>query len=129
MSWESVRNLKHMKNTFVLVQSIAQQINVSEEIIELISAPYINFVFASESENTLKKFHSKYKDIISVLNPTEVFENTNEAFNLSSKNYLLENLQHVVYDFDEQDLEGMKQLLQLPYYHGIIKDLIDVKFV
>ena len=32
MSWESVRNLKHMKNTFVLVQSIAQQINVSDEI-------------------------------------------------------------------------------------------------
>ena len=36
MSWESVRNLKHMKNTFVLVQSIAQQINVSDEIMELI---------------------------------------------------------------------------------------------
>ena len=35
MSWESVRNLKHMKNTFVLVQSVAQQINVSDEIIEL----------------------------------------------------------------------------------------------
>jgi len=35
----------------------------------------------------------------------------------------------VVFDFDKQDLEGMKQLLQLPYYHGIIKDLIDVKFV
>jgi hypothetical protein len=36
MSWESVRNLKQMKNTFVLVQSIAQQINVSDEIMELI---------------------------------------------------------------------------------------------
>ena len=36
MSWESVRNLKHMKNTFVLVQSVAQQINVSDEIIVLI---------------------------------------------------------------------------------------------
>jgi hypothetical protein len=35
MSWESMRNLKHMKNTFVLVQSVAQQINVSDEIIEL----------------------------------------------------------------------------------------------
>jgi len=104
-------------------------ISFAEEVIELISAPYINFVFASESENALKKFQSKYKDIISLLNPTEVFENTNECLNLSSKNYLLENLQHVVYDFDEQDLEGMKQLLQLPYYHGIINDLIDVKFV
>jgi hypothetical protein len=36
MSWESVRNLNYMKNTFVLIQSIAQQINVSDEIIELI---------------------------------------------------------------------------------------------
>ena len=36
MSWESVRNLNHMKNTFVLVQSIAQQIKVSDEIMELI---------------------------------------------------------------------------------------------
>ena len=36
MSWESVRNLNQMKNTFVLVQSIAQQINVSDEIMELI---------------------------------------------------------------------------------------------
>ena len=36
MSWESVRNLKHMKNTFVLVQSIAQQTNVSDEIMELV---------------------------------------------------------------------------------------------
>ncbi|MDD5461477.1 MAG: hypothetical protein PHG00_07570 [Methylococcales bacterium] len=38
MSWESVRNLNQMKNTntFVLVQSIAQQINVSDEIMELV---------------------------------------------------------------------------------------------
>ena len=36
MSWESVRNLRHMKNTFVLVQSIAQQIKVSDGIMELI---------------------------------------------------------------------------------------------
>ena len=36
MSWESVRNLNHMKNTFVLIQSIAQQLNVSDEIIESI---------------------------------------------------------------------------------------------
>ena len=36
MSWENVRNLNHMKNTFVLIQSIAQQIKVSDEIMELI---------------------------------------------------------------------------------------------
>jgi hypothetical protein len=36
MSWESVRNLNHMKNTFILIQSIAQQLKVSDEIMGLI---------------------------------------------------------------------------------------------
>lgn len=36
MSWESVRNLEHMKDTSVLIQSIAQQIGVSDETTELI---------------------------------------------------------------------------------------------
>jgi phosphatidylinositol kinase/protein kinase (PI-3 family) len=36
MSWESVRNLEQMKNTFVLIQSIAQQLAVSDETTELI---------------------------------------------------------------------------------------------
>lgn len=36
MSWESVRNIEHMKDTFVLVQSIAQQTGVSDETTELL---------------------------------------------------------------------------------------------
>ena len=35
MSWESVRNIEHMKNTLVLIQSIAQQVNISDETKEL----------------------------------------------------------------------------------------------
>ena len=35
MSWESVRNIEHMKNTLVLIQSIAQQVNISDETTEL----------------------------------------------------------------------------------------------
>lgn len=34
MSWESVRNLKSMKATFILVQNIAVQANAPKEIIE-----------------------------------------------------------------------------------------------
>ena len=36
MSWESVRDFNQMKNTLVLVKSIAQQTNVSDEIMVLI---------------------------------------------------------------------------------------------
>lgn len=109
--------------------NLDSSISFTEEIIEMISAPYVNFVFASESENEIAKFNSKYRDIISALNLSEVFDNTSEYSALSARDYLIDNLQHVMFNLDEQDLEGIKQLLYLPYYHGIIKDLIDVKFV
>ena len=35
ISWESVRNLERMKDTFILIQSIAQQTGVSDETTEL----------------------------------------------------------------------------------------------
>jgi hypothetical protein len=109
--------------------NLDSSISFTEEIIEMISAPYINFVFASESENEITKFNSKYKEIISALNPNEIFDNNSEYSALPARDYLIDNLQHVMFNFNEQDLEGIKQLLHLPYYHGIIKDLIDVKFV
>ncbi|MCK7522174.1 MAG: hypothetical protein MZV64_33125 [Ignavibacteriales bacterium] len=36
-------------------------LSFAEEIIELINAPYVNFVLAGNSEETLKDFNSKYK--------------------------------------------------------------------
>jgi hypothetical protein len=36
MNWESVRNLQQMRNTLLLVQSVAQQIQASDEIMILI---------------------------------------------------------------------------------------------
>jgi hypothetical protein len=30
---------------------------------------------------------------------------------------------------EEQDIEGIKLLLQLPFFHGIINDILDIKFV
>ena len=104
-------------------------ISFAEEVIELISAPYVNFVFASESEDALKNFHLKYQEIISTVYPIDVFEKMNVGFSTAVNNYIVDNLQHAIFSFNEQDLEGMKQLLQLPYYHGLINDVIDVKYV
>ena len=109
--------------------NIESAISFTEEMIELISAPYVNFVFVSKSEELLKEFHSKYRKAISLINSSRVFEKISAQFPSSSSEYLRENLQHVMFSFDDQDLEGIQQLLQLPYFHGILQDMIDVKFV
>ncbi len=56
MSWESVRNLKLMKETFILVQNIAVQANAPKEVIEWIDdvRDSLNAVFEAIAEGKAK---------------------------------------------------------------------------
>lgn len=103
-------------------------LSFAEEIIELINAPYVNFVLAGNSEEALKDFNSKYKSGFAK-GHTDNYENLFPAFPQTSLDFLSVNIQHLVFDFEDQDREGINQILQMPYFHGMIKDIIDVKFV
>ena len=103
-------------------------LSFAEEIIELINAPYVNFVLAGNSEEMLKDFNSKYKSSITK-GHEDNFDGLFPDFPQTSLDFLSVNIQHLVFDFEDQDREGINQLLQMPYYHGMIKDIIEVKFV
>jgi len=103
-------------------------LSFAEEIIELINAPYVNFVLASSSDDAIKEFNSNYKSSFTN-GHAENFDKLFPTFPQTSLDFLAVNMQHLVFDFEEQDREGINQLLQMPYYHGMIKDIIDVKFM
>jgi len=103
-------------------------LSLAEEIIELIDAPYVNFVLAGASEKVVKDFNVKFKSAFTN-GHSEKYEELFPKLTQTSLDFLTVNIQHLVFDFDEQDLEGIKLLLQMPYYHGMIKDMIDVNFV
>jgi hypothetical protein len=103
-------------------------LSFAEEIIELINAPYVNFVLCSTSEDMIKNFVRIYKDNLTEGHPDNLKDMVSKLPQ-NSLDFISVNIQHVIFDFDEQDLEGIKSLLQMPYYHGMIKEMIDVKFV
>jgi hypothetical protein len=103
-------------------------LSFAEEIIELINAPYVNFILAGTSNELVKKINSTFKKALES-GHAEKIDHLFPTFPQTALDFITVNLQHLVFDFDEQDLEGIKQLLQMPYYHGLIKDIIEVKFV
>jgi len=104
-------------------------ISFSEEMIELISLPFVNFVLASANESLLKEKESLWLEIIP--NVYNMFESLQEYFSFTEKTlkYVKQNISSLVMEFDMQDVEGILQLIRMPYYYGIIKDMIDIKFV
>ena len=102
-------------------------LSFAEEIIELINAPYVNFVLAAHSESKVKELNSKFKSSLTKAHENN-FDDLFPDFPKTSLDFISVNIQHLVFDLEEQDIEGIKQLLQMPYYHGMIKDIFDIKF-
>lgn len=103
-------------------------LSFAEEIIELISGPYVNFVLAGVNETLLKEFASTYKSKF-IKGHSESFGDLFPQLPKTSLDFLRLNIQHLIFDLEEQDIEGIKLLLQLPFFHGIINDILDIKFV
>jgi len=45
------------------------------------------------------------------------------------KQYFKENISSFICNLDEQDVDGLDQLLRLPFYHDLIQEIIEIKFV
>ncbi len=104
-------------------------VSFSEEVIESLSLPFVNYVFASTDKEVLEDLNEKLKDIGNL-----VYNNVEDykfGTNLSdkTKEYIKTNISSLILDFAPIDIEGINQLLSLPYYHGIIDDIVEVKFV
>jgi hypothetical protein len=104
-------------------------ISFSEQIVEMVNLPYVNFVLASYDKDAIIEIEKELANL-----PEEIEKNISELIgklNLDNKveTYLLENFQSVYYDFTDNEKEGLKELLQLPYYHGITETIIEINFV
>jgi len=102
-------------------------ISIAEEVIEIISAPFVSYVLASNDKNLLEEYSSKLLPLLEKIEYN--YSSIPENFNLKSSEFVKENFNSINYKLDEQDIAGINELLQLPYYHGLIKNIIEVNFI
>lgn len=103
--------------------------SLSDEISEMLFMPYVNFVAASKESRYLEQLNQALKD-------TDVLIEDNldrllGGFNLdeSSKETIKNNFNSVYFEMTNSEVEALKELLQLPYFHGITDDMVELKFV
>ena len=102
-------------------------ISFAEEMVEVLSAPYVNYVLASNNKEALEKYGQLFNDAAAGMDKQKVADNN--FIPKESLEFIRENIDKVIFDFDEQDVIGIKEILQLPYYHGLINDITEIKFV
>ncbi len=100
-----------------------------EQVSDLIELPYLNFVIASRSEKAIKNFNAKYnnlnKEIISKLSENLTKIGLSDELN----GFITDELESIHFDLTVKETEGLKEILQLAYFHQIFDDIFDIKFI
>jgi hypothetical protein len=104
-------------------------VSFTEEVIDLISAPFVNFVLASSNKQRLEDAHKYFDGIETRIDDKVVNLLANCEFSDETKDYINSNISSMIVEFDEQDVEGINQIFRLPYYVQMIKDIVEVKFI
>ena len=101
-------------------------ISFSEEMVELISAPYVNYVLASKNKKLIEDYSAL---LLNAIDSIEYSKESHYDFDTVCTEFIKNNMVSVIYNFSEQDIIGIKELLQLPYFHGYIKEIVDLKLI
>lgn len=101
----------------------------SEQVAEMIDFPYVNFIFASQQKSIIEEFNSRFEKV-----GEKILSNAEENLNKIGldevvNEFIMNNLDGVKFDFTEYDNTAFSELLKLAYYHQILDDLFDIKFV
>ncbi|PIW98810.1 MAG: hypothetical protein COZ80_08615 [Ignavibacteria bacterium CG_4_8_14_3_um_filter_37_9] len=104
-------------------------ISFADGAIEILSAPFVNFVFAGKEKETVIAFNNNFASLIPMLYKSIL--PFIASLNLTSelKDKIREEFSSFVFEFDSMDIDGIAQLTRLPYYHVMIKEMIEIKFV
>ena len=104
-------------------------ISFAEEVIDSLSLPFVNYVFASGNKISLEELNEKLENVGS-----KVYKNVEEydfgkKISKKTNEYIKTNISSFITDFEPNDIDGIDQLLRLPYYHGIVNDIVEVKYM
>lgn len=104
-------------------------LSFADELSTMLFLPYVNFIFVAKEEKYIRSLNENLKNpdgwleknISSVLDKLEL--------TTAQNNFIIENFNSVYYEMTENELEGLTELIRLPYYHGIVDEIVDLKFV
>lgn len=104
-------------------------ISFSDQMAELLDLPYVNFVFASYNKQNLEQLESFFSDIDKKVEEKISDILTKIPANDEVKAYIQNNLGTVYFEMTSNETDALEEMIKLVYYHGILDDMFDIKFI
>lgn len=108
---------------------VENAISLADETAELLDYPYVNYVFASPDREAMEVFNKLIDGFDSRIE--DQIDNILDSLVLSDKTkaFIKTNFGSLYYDMTDNEVNAVNELIKLIFYHGIIDDIFEVKFI
>ncbi len=103
-------------------------LSFADELSALLFMPYVNYVISSKSENFIQEFEKHTHEIDAKIEDNLESFLAGADLEPSVKGFFLENFNNVYFEMTDVEKDGLVELLKMPYFHGIIEELHELKF-
>lgn len=104
-------------------------LSFADEFTDYLNLPFVNYIAASQSSKLIEELNEISKNISETIYTSIDNGEGLEKYPVEAVEFIKLHIAEVIYEFDEQDVEGITQLVMLPYLHGITKEIFEIKFV
>ena len=104
-------------------------ISFADLISDMLEMPYVNFIFASHNKESLLEFNTYMDNINDKLKNNVGLVIENSQFDIISRKFIIENIDSVRYNVMKNEINALNELIKLIFFHGIIDDIFEIKYV
>lgn len=103
-------------------------LSFADQINQLIEAPYINNILVSKNENLLLELEEKIGKIDSKIDDNISDYLIKTGLPEHSAEFIKDRIGQISFEMTDIEKQALKDLLKLPYFHGMFEDMFDIKF-
>ena len=103
-------------------------ISFADQTAELIDYPFTHYLVASKNEEVIKSFTEPFDELDKIIEDKLTTILPKLQLGEDAQKFLSLNWNAVYFDLTKNEIEGLNELLRLPYFHGIVKDIVEVNF-
>lgn len=104
-------------------------ISFADQVSEYINLPYVNFIIASMNKEQIEDINVRSANIdLKLEDEINSFLNS-EEISETAKQFVQMNIRSVYFELTENEKEALQEIIKLPYYHGMIKEIHELNYV
>jgi len=104
-------------------------LSFSDQVADMLDAPYVNYVLAAQDESVVKDFAAHLENLDKVFEDS--FESIAAKINAPAGaiDNLRQNLNSVYFDMTDIEKKSLTDMVRLPYFTGLVENIEEIKFV